>query len=79
MATTDKHYRLAKADVLRKYPDIEGEDLEEEIREVLADWAADEAHDREVFGEPMDTDCIENGRDNCDDAGTGEGRWHGRF
>jgi hypothetical protein len=28
---------------------------------------------------PDDTPCLEDGRDNCDDAGTGEGRWHGRM
>lgn len=26
-----------------------------------------------------DTPCLEDGVDNCDDAGTGEGRWHGRI
>lgn len=28
---------------------------------------------------PEDTPCLESGRDNCDDAGTGEGRFHGRI
>lgn len=35
--------------------------------------------DADDFEPPDDTPCLEDGRDNCDDAGTGEGRWHGRM
>lgn len=72
-----KHYALARADVLRRYPDIadDPEELESEIRELLSDWAADEAADREMFGGPDEAESVAN----CDDWGTGEGRFHGRI
>ena len=70
-----KTYRRALAQVQRKFPDLEGDDLDEAVDELLHDWAAEAAHDRELYGEPEDTPCLAN----CDDWGTGEGRFHGRI
>lgn len=76
MATSAaKIYRQAREHVLRHSPNIDPDLLEKEIDAVLDDWRADVAHDREVFGEPEDTPCVEN----CDDWGTGEGAYHGRI
>ena len=33
------------------------------------------AYDHDPLDYPDDTPCLQN----CDDAGTGEGRWHGRM
>jgi hypothetical protein len=73
-----KAFRLATAEVLRKNPGLTGSDLDEAVDELMCDWAAEAAHDREAFGDPDDTPYLEPGRDNCDDWGTGEGRFHGR-
>ncbi len=78
-------YRLALEKVQREQakivdPDpMTQEELDEAIDDVLSIWEEDAARDREMFGEPVDTDCIEDGRDNCNDWGTGEGRFHGRI
>ena len=77
--TNARAFRLATAQVLRKNPDLSGPDLDEAVDELLNDWAAQSAHDREAFGEPQDTYCLEAGRDNCNDWGTGEGQFHGRI
>lgn len=45
------------------------------VQDYLYDAAQDLAQDRELHGWPEDTPSIAN----CDDAGTGEGRWHGRL
>lgn len=74
-----KAYRLALADARRRYPGESDADLDEAVNEILRDWQAEAAHDREVFGEPEDTYCLESGVDNCDDWGTGEGQFHGRI
>lgn len=66
-------YRLALKEAQRQNPDLSGADLDEAVDEVLLDWAAEAAHDREVYGEPDDTPCLES----CDQWGTGEGRYHG--
>lgn len=42
---------------------------------VLQDEGKDDEEFAEEFEVPDDTPSI----DNCDDAGTGEGRWHGRM
>ena len=73
-----KAFRLATAAVLRKNPGLAGADLDDAVDELMQDWYEEEARDRELFGEPEDTPCLEAGRDNCDDWGTGEGRFHGR-
>jgi hypothetical protein len=74
MATDLKLTELERARVLaqRRFPDLSSE----EIDEMAEEWCADAAADREYI---EDTPCLENGRDNCDDWGTGEGRYHGRF
>lgn len=51
----------------------------DECQDTLFDWYAEAAEDREIHGTPEDTPCLESGRDNCDDAGTGEGQYHGRM
>lgn len=70
-----KHYAQARADALRKYPDLEGEDLEYEIRDILSDWYQQEAEDRRTFGGQEESESVAN----CDDYGTGEGQFHGRI
>ena len=75
----------AKAQILRdpkEYgleDDYNESDLFEAIDELMHQWQREAAEDREIFGEPEDTPCIESGRDNCDDWGTGEGQYHGRI
>lgn len=76
---TAKTYRRALAEVQRKYPELSGSDLDEAVDELIQDWAAEDAHDRECFGDPDDTPHLESGRHNCDDWGTGEGQFHGRM
>lgn len=49
------------------------------VDNVLLEWVRDAAVDREMFGEPEDTPCIEAGVHNCNDYGTGEGQFHGRI
>lgn len=51
--------------------------VEEWIEDELRDEAADAAADREFYGDPYDTPCLDGFH--CDDAGTGEGRFHGRM
>jgi hypothetical protein len=46
----------------------------EEVQEIADEWVLDACDDEP----PEDSPCLENGRDNCDDWGTGEGRYHGR-
>lgn len=68
---------------VREY--VEPSESEETILALVEDWIADEladedydrACDRELCGEPEDTPCLEGFH--CDDAGTGEGRFHGRI
>jgi hypothetical protein len=76
-----KTFKLAQAEARRQ---LQGQDyteseFDEAVDEVLHDWRVAAAEDMEMFGEPMDTDCFESGRDNCDDWGTGEGAHHGRI
>ena len=40
------------------------------------DWAEDNPQPED---EHDDSPCLEDGRHNCDDWGTGEGRYHGRM
>lgn len=45
------------------------------VEDTLSDWAQEATEDRELRGIPYDTPSIAN----CDDAGTGEGQYHGRM
>jgi len=45
------------------------------INDILYDAAQEAAEDRELRGTPEDSPSLSN----CDDAGTGEGRYHGRM
>lgn len=61
------------------YPDYS----DDEVIELVHDWVAEEEAERELqlaerrtlYGYPEDTLCVAN----CDDWGTGEGRYHGRI
>lgn len=51
-----------------------------DLAQALAAAGAGNADRRYGRREPQeDTPCLEDGRDNCNDAGTGEGRFHGRI
>lgn len=65
----------ATQEALRRDPTLTSDALQDEVQDILFDWAAEEAHDREINGEPDDTPCVAH----CDDWGTGEGRYHGRM
>jgi len=51
------------------------EEFDDLVEEILHDWQMDEAQGIATEA----TDCIQSGRDNCDDWGTGEGVYHGRM
>lgn len=72
-------YRMALREAQRRYPDVPVEELDEEADGIMRDWVEERAHDREQFGEAEDSPCLEDGVDNCNDWGTGEGRFHGRI
>ena len=74
-----KVYRLALREAQRCYPGQPAEELDDEVNDILSNWEAESASDREMFGEPEDSPCLEGGRDNCDNYGTGEGQFHGRI
>ena len=63
-------YEKMLAKVKRQYPKLD----EEEQADMAHDWCAEAVYERETFGQE-DTPCLEN----CDDAGTGEGCYHGRM
>ena len=75
----------ARDEIANGYPHI-GPLSESDARSILDDAGKvtfcapsdDERYDAQFDDEPYDTPCIEDGRDNCDDWGTGEGRYHGR-
>ena len=71
--------KLAIREAKRQFPDATPDELAEAAIEILEDWRAEAKRDREEFGDPEDTPCLEPGRDNCDDWGTGEGQFHGRI
>ena len=50
------------------------EERAEAAQDLFGEWMAEYAHEREQM---EDTPCLENFH--CDDAGTGEGRYHGRI
>lgn len=72
-------------DILSSDPTISDADLADAVDDAIADAEFDDHADREelrALGRlpgQEDSPCIENGVDNCDDAGTGEGRYHGRM
>lgn len=77
-----KTFKLAQAEARRQLADqgtYTEEEFDEAVDEILREWHIDATNDFEMFGGPEDTDCIESGRDNCDDWGTGEGAYHGRI
>ena len=65
----------ATQEALCRCPTLEGDDLQSEFQAILRDWAAEDARDREINGEPDDNATVAH----CDDWGTGEGRYHGRM
>lgn len=65
----------ATKEALRRDPSLAGGALQDEVQDILYDWAAEAAHDRELNGEPYDTPSVAH----CDDWGSGEGRYHGRM
>ena len=70
--TKTRMYRIAISEVKRQYPDISPEQLDEEVELLVDEWLSSADY-------PEDSPCIESGRDNCDDWGTGEGAYHGRM
>jgi hypothetical protein len=54
------------------------ETAREDVRDAYAEGWYDERDRRAYDGVPEDTDCLEDGRDNCNDGPYGEGRYHGR-
>lgn len=79
MAYSLKMVRRAEAEVRRTCPDIDPEDFDDAVEDTLQEWEADAAADRERDGVPEESPCLEQGRHNCNDGGTGEGQFHGRF
>lgn len=76
MATfPDRTRLLALKEARRRFPGASVDDLDEEVDSILIEWAEDAANERELFGSPEDARCL----DSCDDAGTGEGQFHGRI
>ena len=71
-----KLYRSALAQARRLNKGYSDAELQEEVEDILHDWAREAAEDAELRG---DTEHLENGVHNCDDFGTGEGRYHGRI
>ncbi len=47
--------------------------IEERVRDGMAEAERQQAEDRERFGYPEDTPCVQS----CDFYGTGEGQYHG--
>lgn len=77
--TNAKQYKAARAEAIRlltmEYPGqaVTENEIDERTDDVLAEWRADAALHREIYGEPEETSSIES----CDLYGTGEGRYHG--
>lgn len=83
MALTVKIVRQAETEIRRIYPGLDVEDSEqfdEAVQELLFSWQRENAEDQAASCFLMfDTPFIENGRNNCNDWGTGEGQFHGRM
>lgn len=73
--TTVKQLRIAEETVRRRNPDIDPDIFDEAVQDLILDWEQEAARD----GLPYDSPRIEDGVDNCNDWGTGEGRYHGRI
>lgn len=80
MMNMSKAYRLARAEVLRDFPELVNATSEEDlarldgyITETLADWKLEAACERDERGIPEDSPSIQS----ADLFGTGEGRYHG--
>lgn len=67
-------YARMLAQAKKSHPDWDDDDL----ADLATDWCHEEAQFR-AENPIEDSPCLEDGRDNCDDHGTGEGRWHGRI
>lgn len=65
----------ATQEALRRDSTLDGEELQDEVQDILHEWVREDAHDRQMMGELPDTPSIAH----CDDWGTGEGRYHGRM
>ena len=72
MKFTLKDIRQAEAIVRSRYPDITVDELDDEVQDVLADWAADASEDAELRN-AEDSPCVQS----ADLWGTGEGAYHG--
>lgn len=72
---TAQAFCLAAKQVRREHPDYTTEETIEAVRDLLYTWQLEAAHEPQRDDSP----CIEPGRDNCDDWGTGEGQYHGRI
>jgi len=73
----NKYYRMALADVARRYPDATPEELEEEAIAELREWA--QACPTADGSSSWSDNSADSYIQNCDDAGTGEGQFHGRI
>lgn len=63
---------LARKEVLRQYPELEGDDLEQEVQDVLCRWEDEEEYEEASIGIPADAPTVIT----CDFDGTGEGQFH---
>lgn len=65
--------------VRAEFPDSNESEILELVEQFIIDENEEQAQElaeyREIYGEPEDTPTIAN----CDDGGTGEGRYHGRM
>ena len=68
-----KHIRQVEKIIRQQYPDLSGDEFDEEVQALLHEWYSEEDTQQE------DTPCIEAGVHNCNDWGTGEGAYHGRI
>lgn len=66
--------RRALHEAARRHPDATAEQLADAAADILTDWQREDALDRELYGEPDDTPCIESV---ADVTGGEEGRYHG--
>lgn len=70
-------YKRALAIVTARSPEeSDGDVLAGEADALVQEWEDDA---RAAAKDHDDTPCLEDGRDNCNDHGTGEGQFHGRM
>ncbi|MBS1833483.1 MAG: hypothetical protein JST65_12240 [Acidobacteria bacterium] len=65
----------ARADLMRDGDEFTEDDVVSAATDIYNEWEADAAWERQEFGDHDDTPSLAT----CDDAGTGEGRYHGRM